>query len=290
MNTENLSTLKIHKLTQKQYDRELAAGNINKNEVYLTPVPDKVVDQTYNPESENAQSGTAVAEATSKLISLEDKTQWIFNGGNASSSVNVNLVIDDEMSSTSNNLVSNKIIKEYVDEKVLSIKNDLVIDDEMSDESDNLVSNKIIKKYVDEKLLSPYPPGSIYMSVNNINPASLFGGTWQRIEDTFLLACGVKYTAGDTGGEAEHKLKIEEMPSHKGHLYHNGETGYWDDAKEPTYFISAQNNVLTEYGTQRPFVARDSNELVMRGYTRGGDMPHNNMPPYLSVYMWQRIA
>lgn len=37
MNTENLSTLKIHKLTQEQYDRELAAGNIDENAIYLTP-------------------------------------------------------------------------------------------------------------------------------------------------------------------------------------------------------------------------------------------------------------
>ena len=37
MNTENLSTLKIHKLTQEQYDRELAAGKIDPNALYLTP-------------------------------------------------------------------------------------------------------------------------------------------------------------------------------------------------------------------------------------------------------------
>lgn len=37
MITENLSTLKIHKLTQAQYDRELAAGNIDENAFYITP-------------------------------------------------------------------------------------------------------------------------------------------------------------------------------------------------------------------------------------------------------------
>lgn len=37
MITENLSTLKIHKLTQEQYDRELAAGRIDENALYLTP-------------------------------------------------------------------------------------------------------------------------------------------------------------------------------------------------------------------------------------------------------------
>lgn len=37
MVTQNLSTLKIHKLTQSQYDRELAAGRIDENALYLTP-------------------------------------------------------------------------------------------------------------------------------------------------------------------------------------------------------------------------------------------------------------
>lgn len=40
MITENLSTLKIHKLTQSQYERELATGNIDKNALYLTPEED----------------------------------------------------------------------------------------------------------------------------------------------------------------------------------------------------------------------------------------------------------
>lgn len=42
MKTENLSTLKIHRLTQAQYDRELEAGRIDENALYLTP--DEAVD------------------------------------------------------------------------------------------------------------------------------------------------------------------------------------------------------------------------------------------------------
>lgn len=63
MITENLSTLKIHKLTQKQYDREFKAGNTDENALYLTPDEPQIVDQTYNAYSENAQSGKAVSEA-----------------------------------------------------------------------------------------------------------------------------------------------------------------------------------------------------------------------------------
>lgn len=49
-----------------------------------------------------------------------------------------------------------------------------------------------------------YPIGSIYMSVNNVSPSTLFGGTWEAIQDRFLLAAGSTYTAGDTGGAVNH--------------------------------------------------------------------------------------
>lgn len=44
MITENLSTLKIHKLTQAQYDRELEAGNIDESALYLTPEEEIIGD------------------------------------------------------------------------------------------------------------------------------------------------------------------------------------------------------------------------------------------------------
>ena len=59
-----------------------------------------------------------------------------------------------------------------------------------------------------------YPVGSIYMSVNSTSPATLFGGTWERIKDRFLLAAGDAYAAGGTGGEATHTLTEGEMPAH----------------------------------------------------------------------------
>ena len=48
-----------------------------------------------------------------------------------------------------------------------------------------------------------YPVGSIYMSVNNVDPGTLFGGTWDQIEDTFLLAAGTNHAAGSTGGSED---------------------------------------------------------------------------------------
>lgn len=61
MNTENLSTLKIHKLTQAQYDRELAAGNIDENALYLTP-----------DEEIKVPTKTSQLENDSGYVSIED--------------------------------------------------------------------------------------------------------------------------------------------------------------------------------------------------------------------------
>lgn len=42
MITENVSTLKMHKLTQEQYDREQAAGALELNSIYLTPEVERI--------------------------------------------------------------------------------------------------------------------------------------------------------------------------------------------------------------------------------------------------------
>lgn len=115
-----------------------------------------------------------------------------------------------------------------------------------------------------------YPVGSIYISTNSTSPATLLGGTWTRIEDCFLLAAGSKYAAGMTGGEAEHKLTIDEMPKHS----HKAKT-IECAAGEGTSFSG-----LAPTGT-----ATDGLIAVS-----GGDTAHNNMPPYLAVYVWKRTA
>jgi microcystin-dependent protein len=118
-----------------------------------------------------------------------------------------------------------------------------------------------------------FPIGYIYMSVIQTNPSVFFGGTWEQLKDVFLLAAGDTYNAGTTGGEAEVQLTIETMPEHN-HM------GWWRQ--------------VGATGTQE-FVAglSDSYEGVAGARVAsetGGNKPHNNMPPYLTVYMWKRIA
>lgn len=118
-----------------------------------------------------------------------------------------------------------------------------------------------------------YPVGSIYMSVNNTNPSLLFGGTWTQIKDTFLLSAGDTYTAGDTGGEATHTLTTNEMPSHS-HAW----------SRRNTSSVASGTGLTGASGTE---YAGDITEAIR---ATGGGQAHNNMPPYLVVYMWQRTA
>lgn len=117
-----------------------------------------------------------------------------------------------------------------------------------------------------------YPVGSIYMSVNEVNPAQLFGGTWKRLGGRFLLGADTTYPAGSTGGEAEHTLTIDEMPKHNHGLDNYNASG------NATPFLTVQHQDKIGYGGN-----------VQTMYT-GGSQPHNNMPPYLTVFMWQRTA
>ena len=59
-----------------------------------------------------------------------------------------------------------------------------------------------------------YPVGSVYISFNSANPSTLFGGTWTRLKDTFLLVNGDSYAPNTTGGSATKTIAVSNMPSH----------------------------------------------------------------------------
>ena len=117
-----------------------------------------------------------------------------------------------------------------------------------------------------------YPVGAIYLSVTDANPAALFGGTWERIGGRFLLGADTTYAAGSTGGEAAHTLTVDEMPKH------NPEIDNLNASGNATPYMTVQAQDKKGYG---------GNVQTMFA---GGGKAHNDMPPYLAVYMWQRTA
>ena len=125
-----------------------------------------------------------------------------------------------------------------------------------------------------------YPVGSIYLSVSGTDPQTLFGGTWARLEDVFLLAAGAKHAAGSTGGEESHILTEPEIAPHKHAMAYGPE--------------SSASSTGFPYGIA---AGSATNSAGGRGYasnlgtfSAGGGQPHNNMPPYLAVYTWKRTA
>lgn len=116
-----------------------------------------------------------------------------------------------------------------------------------------------------------YPVGAIYLSVTDANPAALFGGTWERIGGRFLLGADTTYTAGSTGGEAAHTLTVDEMPKH------NHEIDNLNASGSATPFMTVQAQDKRGFGGN-----------VQTMYA-GGGKAHNNLPPYLAVYMWKRV-
>ena len=148
----------------------------------------------------------------------------------------------------------------------------------------------------DNIMLANYPVGSIYMSVNNTNPSTLFGGTWVAW-GAGRVPVGVgtgkdsnetskSFTnAEETAGEYTHKLTISEMPAHS----HGGEgdfaRGGWDTSNGE------------EYGGDYPIVISLGDNYPWQGYyrnfrttTEGGGNAHENRPPYFAVYFIMKVV
>lgn len=133
--------------------------------------------------------------------------------------------------------------------------------------------------------LDAYPIGSIYMSVNSTSPATLFGGTWERLENRFLLGAGSDYVAGATGGEAEHTLVKAELPAEQ---YRVGQDMSALGVQETWYLTYA--NGPTPAANAGAKIHNSSTGAWAMTEPLGSGQAHNNMPPYLAVYMWKRTA
>ncbi len=148
----------------------------------------------------------------------------------------------------------------------------------------------VFRNHQNEKIYPcPYfPVGSIYMSLNNTNPSTYFGGTWVQIKDRFLLGAGSTYTAGNTGGEATHKLSVGELPNHNHKtttdLGCNGLVLKWDNRASGSDYWGAKY----QEGNYMSSGAYALNSLYTTG--TGSNQAHNNMPPYYVVYIWRRTA
>lgn len=132
-----------------------------------------------------------------------------------------------------------------------------------------------------------YPVGSIYISINATSPSNLFGGSWTQLKDRFLIGAGGSYSVNNTGGETSHKLTVAEMPSHNHSFKDGSHTFLWGQNKTNNVYL---NNASAVAGKTPGNSAMTSQNIWNSTNSSGNTSAHNNMPPYLAVYMWKRTA
>lgn len=117
--------------------------------------------------------------------------------------------------------------------------------------------------------------GDIIFSTSDENPSTIYGGTWVAWGKG-QVPVGVDTSDSDfntvekTGGEKEHTLTVDEMPSHK-----------HDFGQQ----FATTSNLSGAYGYY--MIAGTQTDVIKN---TGGNQPHNNLQPYITCYMWKRIA
>ena len=149
-------------------------------------------------------------------------------------------------------------------------------------------------------MLKMYPVGAIYASTVSTNPGTLFGGTWEALPAGRVLLAqgtsswGTTYAAGSQGGEATHTLTIGEMPSHS-HTASSNSTG----AHTHTIYRSGNGggswtgiagSPSNEYAGNYATSSSGGHSHTITISSVGSGAAHNNLPPYLAVFLFKRTA
>ena len=197
----------------------------------------------------------------------------------------------------------------------------------LKEEIASLKSSKADKKDLTSKD-DIYPVGSIYMSMNNTNPSTLFGGTWEQIQSGKMLQstttnsgvtggqASVSYTpSGSVGGTA---LTVAQIPAHThgsrtatggvtAHIEEIALNGGGSGTTGWGVFTTATFQTLKRVvNSDHTGVATVNQSKADFNYTHehdsvGGNQAHNHsftgtptsiatMPPYITVFMWKRTA
>lgn len=267
--------------------------------------------------------------ATTIAYKLRDKTMSIGNsilgrgtsvGVNASATGNNSVALGaDSVASLANQVsVGNAEVKRIISNVADGIEvNDVVTVGQL---------NKKLSLALDQlnRLAGQlYPVGSIYMNVNNVDPAAIFGGTWERMPaGRMLVNSGDGFNLNEVGGEKEHRLTEDELASHShgggevagAHKHTRGTmeiTGDFVGAMQSNYDYSVHGAFYHErvelvgpagnksdprqrvwFKASKSWTGEtsESGAHTHNFLPSGKNQPHNNMPPYIVVNMWKRIS
>jgi len=161
--------------------------------------------------------------------------------------------------------------------------------------SENLLSSDAVRELMNEYMERVYPVGSIYTSMNNLNPAYVFGfGTWTQITNRFLYCSDSN--AGTTGGSK--KITEANLPAHKHSVSITSESGgsHTHKVKITHYDWNAdkgsngRSNVAAGQSNYNEFTTESagSHTHKISGNTGNTGSGTDYMPPYITVYAWYR--
>jgi len=219
-----------------------------------------------------AIEGTDVGDLAVRVDTLEDEMDTVnskIDGLNVPQMQQSITQLESEMDTAQGDItqlqtdVSGKVDKE--DGKGLS-SNDYT-------DADKAKVDSALQSTLSEIMLAIYPVGAIYLSTSSANPSILFGGTWEawgggRVP-VGVDTSNLKYLLSNMqGGEETHTLTVDEMPAHTHWIPQHdssGSTMAWTPEVQSSFYA---------YGSETT--------------SRGGSQAHNNMPPYITCYMWRR--
>jgi len=245
------------------------------------------ISDEYRYEVVDAKARTSIANKLDKTWdSSKSGTMLTVTSGGVTTPTRMSLdVYNMELKLRSATAYSDGTYDEYASVPLSSIR--VTVDDSLDSTYLNHALSAAKGKVLNDTKLSKeqvldlfYPVGTIYQTTDSkFDPEVKWGGTWEQISGKFLLSDSNDYTIGDTGGEATHKLTVQEMPSHTHSMYVNndGSSSSWSPTSgtylvKPDYVTTSTKN----YG----------GTLAQNGAGIGN--AHNNMPPYFVVRTWKR--
>ena len=189
--------------------------------------------------------------------------------------------IDDEVSARTRDIEN--VNSAITTERNARISADNSINQKLSQETnERKQANETINNSINDYWKTIYPIGSIYISTSpTFNPQSTWGGVWTSIaEGRCLIGANDEYPLGSTGGEKTHTLLENELPKIEGRAigvatYGSSRSGHFNLTKKNPCNLNAGGG---------------TNDLSDMYFGFGNNLPHNNMQPYLAVYMWKRTA
>lgn len=241
------------------------------------------------------QTGLDEVSATYEYSAITDETELITEGTDklksllAADEVSVDFDADSDVYDVGDVVgaydnITGLYISAEIKKKIVTIKNGQVTVSLTPDSAKSGATQESGSGGGSESVFDMvYPVGAIYLSANSTSPASLFGGTWEQIKDTFLLAAGSTYSAGSEGGEATHKLTENELPKLHGELYNVA-------SQSSSNNVSGTGVFSTGGSEGHGYAVNSKTDKDVIYFDAGGGAAHNNMPPYLAVYVWKRTA